>query len=90
MRDISGSTQVLIDSIGESSHRLKGAVSISSDLTKRCTYIATRTKQMMELMQKITELTEQNRNVAGEVGGVSATLAQKSEGLRASLSHFRT
>jgi len=90
MRDISGSTRVLIDSIGDSSQRLKGAVSISSDLTKRCTYIATRTKQMMELMQKITVLTEQNRHVAGEVGGVSATLAQKSEGLRASLSHFRT
>jgi methyl-accepting chemotaxis protein len=90
MRDISGSTRQLIDSIGETGEQLKGAVDISSDLTKKCTFIATRTKQMIELMQQITAMTEQNRTAAGEVGGVSATLAQKSEGLRAALSHFRT
>ena len=45
---------------------------------------------MIELMRQITEVTEQNRTVATEVGGVSASLAQKSESLRAALTHFRT
>ena len=90
MRDISKSTQQLIENIGETGEKLTGAVDISSDLTKKCTYIATRTKQMIELMRQITEVTEQNRTVATEVGGVSASLAQKSESLRAALTHFRT
>ncbi len=90
MREISESTQRLIGSIGETGENLKGAVDISSELTKKCTYIATRTKQMIELMRQVTEVAEQNRTVASEVGGVSATLAQKSESLRAALTHFRT
>ncbi|BCS55870.1 methyl-accepting chemotaxis protein [Geobacter sp. SVR] len=90
MREISGSTRRLIDSIGETSEQLKDAEDISSDLTKKCTYIATRTKQMIELMMQIMALTDQNRAVAGEVNGVSATLARKSDELRTALSHFRT
>ena len=45
---------------------------------------------MIGLMREITEVTEQNRNVASEVGEVSATLAQKAESLRSALTHFRT
>ena len=90
MRDISVTTQHLIDSIGETGERLRGAVDISSELTSKCTYIATRTKQMIDLMRRITEAAEQNRTVASEVGGVSAALAEKSETLRAALTHFRT
>lgn len=90
MREISESTQGLLENIGDTGERLKGSVDISSDLTKKCTYIATRTKQMIGLMREITEVTEQNRTVASEVGEVSATLAQKAESLRSALTRFRT
>jgi methyl-accepting chemotaxis protein len=89
MREIAEETRRLILNVGETDERLKGAVDISSDLVNKSTYIATRTKQLIELMQQIIRLTEQNSAVAVEVGGVAASLAEKSESLRGVLSKFK-
>ena len=89
MREIAEETRRLILNVGETDERLRGAVDISSDLVKKSTYIATRTKQLIELMQQIIILTEQNNSVAGEVGGVAASLAEKSENLRGVLAKFK-
>jgi methyl-accepting chemotaxis protein len=89
MRDIAEETRRLIRNVGETDERLRGAVDISSSLVSKSTYIATRTKQLIDFMQQIIILSEQNNSVAGEVGGVSASLAEKSENLRGVLSKFR-
>ncbi|MDD2366801.1 MAG: methyl-accepting chemotaxis protein [Desulfuromonadaceae bacterium] len=89
MRGIAEETKRLIANVGETDNRLCGAVDISSDLVKKSTYIATRTKQLIELMASIIILSEQNHSVANEVGAVSATLAEKSEKLRGALAKFR-
>jgi len=89
MRDIAEETRRLIVNVKETDQRLKGAVDISSDLASKSTYIATRTKQLIELMQQIIIQTEQSATVAGEVGGVASSLAQKSETLRVMLAKFR-
>jgi methyl-accepting chemotaxis protein len=89
MRDIAEETRRLIKNVGETDERLKGAVDISSDLVNKSTYIATRTKQLIEFMQQIIILSEQNSTVAIEVGGVSNSLAEKSENLRGVLSKFK-
>jgi methyl-accepting chemotaxis protein len=89
MREIAEETRRLIVNVGETDERLKGAVNISSDLVNKSTYIATRTKQLIELMQQIIILSEQNSSVAAEVGDVSITLAKKSESLREELSKFK-
>ena len=89
MREIAAETRRLITNVGETDERLRGEVDISSDLVSKSTYIASRTKQLIELMQEIIILSEQNNSVAREVGGVSANLAEKSEGLRTVLSKFR-
>jgi methyl-accepting chemotaxis protein len=89
MREIAEETRRLITNVGETDERLCGAVDISSNLVSKSTYIATRTKQLIELMQQIIILTEQNRSVASEVGGVAAILAEKSERLREVLAKFR-
>jgi methyl-accepting chemotaxis protein len=89
MREIAASTRSLIDNVGQTSERLKDSVEISSDLARKSTYIATRTKQVIEIMNQIIALSEQNRIVAIEVDGVSANLAQKSEGLREALDRFK-
>jgi methyl-accepting chemotaxis protein len=89
MREIAEETRRLILNVGETDERLKGAVEISSNLVNKSTYIATRTKQLIELMQQIIGLTEQNSTVANEVGGVAASLAEKSESLRGVLSKFK-
>jgi len=41
------------------------------------------------MMQQIIILSEQNSSVASEVGGVAATLAEKSESLRGVLAKFK-
>jgi len=89
MREIAEETRRLILNVGETDERLKGAVDISSDLVNKSTYIATRTKQLIELMQQIIRLSEQNSAVVDEVGGVAASLAEKSDSLRGVLSKFK-
>lgn len=89
MREIAGETRQLIMTVGDTGERLRGAVDISSNLVNKSTYIATRTKQLIELMQQIITLSEQNNSVAGDVGGVAATLAEKSENLRGVLAKFK-
>jgi methyl-accepting chemotaxis protein len=89
MRGIAEETRRLIVNVAETDERLKGAVEISSNLVNKSTYIATRTKQLIELLQHIIVLSEQNNSVAGEVGGVAANLARKSENLRGVLSRFK-
>jgi len=89
MRGIAEETRRLIVNVAETDERLKGAVDISSNLVSKSTYIATRTKQLIELLQQIIVLSEQNNSVAGDVGGVAANLAQKSENLRGVLSRFK-
>jgi methyl-accepting chemotaxis protein len=89
MRTIAEETGRLIVNVAETDNRLRGAVDISSTLVNKSTYIATRTKQLIELMQQIIVLTEQNNSVAREVGNVSAHLAEKSEGLRGVLAKFK-
>ena len=89
MRGIAEETRRLIKNVAETDERLRGAVDISSGLVKKSTFIATRTKQLIELMHQVIILSEQNNTVAGEVGGVSASLAEKSERLRGVLAKFK-
>ncbi|CAH2032082.1 methyl-accepting chemotaxis protein [Trichlorobacter ammonificans] len=89
MLGISESTRGLVSAADESGNRLAGAVTISSDLVKKSTFIATRTKQLMDQMEKMTRIADQNRAVAGEVEEVSASMAKKSENLRDTLGRFR-
>jgi len=89
MKEIAASIRNLIDNVGGTSEHLKESVDISSDLVKKSVYIATRTKQLIELMNQICAISEQNRTVSVEVGGVSASMAQKSENLREALMRFK-
>jgi|GEM_PF-1467097 methyl-accepting chemotaxis protein len=89
MVEIADSTKGLIATAGDSGERLSGAVQTSSDLVKKSTFIATRTKQLMEQMTRLSQSAEQNGAVACKVGEVSAAMAQKSEGLRDNLGRFK-
>jgi methyl-accepting chemotaxis protein len=89
MREIAEETRRLIKNVGETDERLHGAVDISSSLVSKSTYIATRTKQLIDFMQQIIILSEQNSSAASEVGGVSSSLAEKSEQLRGVLAKFK-
>lgn len=89
MRDIAEETKSLIASIGQTDARLEGAVSISSDLVKKSTFIATRTKQLFDYMQQIMELAEQNGSVVHELELIASNLSEKSENLKRELSKYK-
>lgn len=89
MVEIAGSTRSLITTAGDSGDKLSAAVQISSELVRKSTFIATRTKQLMELMSDMSRIAEQNRSVAREVEEVSSAMAVKSDGLRQNLSRFK-
>ncbi|MCE1226666.1 MAG: methyl-accepting chemotaxis protein [Geobacteraceae bacterium] len=89
MVGIAESTRELIATAGDSGERLTNAVSISSDLVRKSTFIATRTKQLMEQMAMMSQVSDQNSSVAHEVEEVSSAMAVKSEGLRDNLGRFK-
>lgn len=89
MLEIAESTRGLIATAGDSGERLTDAVQTSSELVRKSTFIATRTKQLMEQMHQMSQVSEQNRSVAQEVEEVSSAMAVKSDGLRQNLSRFK-
>ncbi len=88
MRTIADQTRQLIHDVGATDERLEGAVSISSDLVRKSTFIATRTKQLFESMQQIMQLSEQNGTVVHEVELIATNLSEKSDNLRRSLAKY--
>ncbi len=89
MLGVSDRTRGLLDDAGTTGTKLKDSVATSSDLVRKTTYIATRTKDLIETMNSLVDLSNRNKNAAQGVEAVSTNLAAKSEDLRSSLSHFR-
>jgi methyl-accepting chemotaxis protein len=89
MMDISQNASKLMEQAGATGEQLEGSVEISSNLVKRSTYIATKTKELIKDMNSLVALSDQNKVVAEEVGDVSVNLARKSEDLKTSLGRFR-
>ena len=88
MREIAEETRRLIENVGTTDDRLKGAVEISSGLVKKSTFIAVRTKQLIDIMQQVVTLSEQNGCAVNEVKTVAENLADKSRSLQKELSHY--
>lgn len=88
MREIAEETRRLIENVGTTDDRLKGAVEISSGLVKKSTFIAVRTKQLIDIMQQVVTLSEQNSYAVNEVKTVAENLADKSRSLQKELSHY--
>lgn len=89
MMDISERTKRLMENAGATGEKLSGAVGISSELVKKSTYIATRTKELISAMNNLVSLSDQNRTVASKVDEVSGSLAKKSEDLNLALHRFK-
>jgi len=89
MVDISNRTKRLMDNAGATGEKLSVAVGISSELVKKSTYIATRTKELINAMNELVALSDQNRTVAAKVDEVSIGLSRKSEELNQTLHRFK-
>ena len=89
MMAVSEKAKVLMEDAGTTGARLRGSVETSSELVKKTTYIATRTKDLIETMNHLVKLSNQNKDAALGVGSVSTSLARKTEDLRRTLNHFK-
>jgi len=89
MEEVSNSTRVLLENAGSTSERLSGSVETSSSLVMKTTYIATRTKSLIETMNNLVELSSQTQMLSVGVGMACNSMAEKSEELNESLHHFK-
>jgi len=89
MMDVSDRTRGLMENAGATGAKLRGSVETSSELVRKTTYIATRTKDLIETMNNLVNLSNQNKFAAQGVGTVSTNLALKTEDLRRTLNHFK-
>jgi len=89
MLDVSGRARRLMEDAGTTGAKLRDSVETSSELVKKTTYIATRTKDLIEIINHLVELSNQNKLAANGVGSVSTNLALKAEDLRKTLNHFK-
>jgi len=89
MMAVSGRARSLMEDAGTTGAKLRGSVETSSQLVQKTTYIATRTKDLIETMARLVELSNQNKDAANGVGAVSTNLATKTEDLRKTLNHFK-
>lgn len=88
MMVIAGGTESLIANVGAAGRELESASVISSDLVKRTTYIATRTKQLLEHMEGIVKLAESNATIVQELDAVANELQDNSAALQVELSRY--
>jgi methyl-accepting chemotaxis protein len=89
MLTVSGQTRDLMQNADATGTRLRASLDTSSELVKKTTYIATRTKELMDIMNELVELSHQNKDSAEGVDSVSATLALKADDLSETLNHFK-
>ncbi len=86
---VSGQTRDLLQDADATGTRLRASLDTSSDLVKKTTYIATRTKELMDIMNELVELSHKNKDSAEGVDSVSANLALKADDLSETLNHFK-
>jgi methyl-accepting chemotaxis protein len=89
MVSVSERANWLMENAGTTGAKLRDSVETSSQLVKKTTYIATRTKDLIETMNNLVALSNQNKTAAQGVGAVSTNLAHKTEDLRKTLNHFK-
>ena len=89
MLHVSQRAKGLMEDAGTTGAKLRSSVETSSTLVKKTTYIATRTKDLIETMASLVALSNQNKQAAIGVGAVSTDLAAKTEDLRRTLNVFK-
>ncbi len=88
--EISEDADKLIMDANSTSKKLGESVEISSVSVHKTTYIAQRTKELIDNMSGIVEVTHENKEAGESVNNVSQSLASKADELNSSLEKFKT
>ncbi len=86
---ISDESKDVINLALETKNKLEKTVLTASELSKMSTYIATKTKDLIEIMKELTTLSSENKNAGDDVKAVSDELARRSAELTELLSYFK-
>ena len=94
---ISDSTLSVSENIRELSHNaqntqneLTKSVSVSLEVVKMNTFVATRTKELIKSMESIVNLSGKNKEVADDLNSIASDLSDKSQNLNRELEQFKT
>ncbi len=89
MQNIANSAQELIRSSQETKENLSITTNKSKDVMHQSTYIATRTKELIENMDEIIEIASQNNDHRIKVENAAVSLANDAQKLQDELSKFK-
>ncbi|WP_051321414.1 methyl-accepting chemotaxis protein [Chrysiogenes arsenatis] len=87
---IANNSQGLMDQAGVTQQKLYHTVESSSELVRKSTFIAKKTKDLIEIMQEMVMLSQENKNAGDNISDVAVTLAQKSHSQLDMLQRFKT
>jgi methyl-accepting chemotaxis protein len=85
---ISENTLTLITDAKETGVRLKGSLKTSRQLVSKNTYIATKIRDLIDSMNRVMEISEKNKYLAGSTSEIANNLAKNSENLNDELNKF--
>ncbi|MGE4498511.1 MAG: methyl-accepting chemotaxis protein [Deferribacterales bacterium] len=86
---VADDSKELISEANATGSKLGDTVSVSSEVVKMNTVIATKTKEMIEIVQRLTSLSTENKYSGENVEEVARMLSEKSGGLLAVLKRFK-
>jgi len=89
MRNVSAQSKELVVLADDTSRTLDETVSVSSEMVKMSTFIATKTKDMIHAMDEITHLSMENKLAGESVEHVAGSLAEKSAVVSEHLRKFK-
>jgi methyl-accepting chemotaxis protein len=85
---VADDSEQLITEANTTSMKLGETVAVSSEVVKMNTVIATKTKEMIEIVEKITQLSAENKYAGENVEEVARMLSEKSAILLSTLKRF--
>lgn len=89
MQEIADSAQLVIRSSHETQSNLSITKEKSSDVMHQSTYIATKTKEMIQIMAEIMELASKNTQLRTSVENTATILTNDAKALQQTLSQFK-
>jgi len=89
MKNISESAQELITSSSETKDKLLETKDRSTEVMHQSIYIATKTKDLIDIMEEIIEISTKNNELRTSVDMVVVTLSEDSDVLQAELNKFK-
>ncbi|WP_027389335.1 methyl-accepting chemotaxis protein [Chrysiogenes arsenatis] len=89
IRQVADDSQGIMSQASITQEKLAGTVNSSSELVRKSTFIAKKTKDLIEVMQEMFQLSLENKNAGEGITNVSVSLAEKSNNLLEMLRRFK-